>query len=57
VPAYLKVAEVAEMLRITRQTVRNLAARGELPGIKAGKSWRFRWEDLEQHLRSAVKKD
>jgi len=37
----LTVREVAAYLRLTETTVCNLAASGELPGFKIGKSWRF----------------
>jgi excisionase family DNA binding protein len=37
----LTTREVAAYLRLTVTTVCNLAASGELPGFKIGKSWRF----------------
>ncbi|TSA48605.1 MAG: DNA-binding protein [Deltaproteobacteria bacterium] len=37
----LTTREVAGYLRLTETTVCNLAASGELPGFKIGKSWRF----------------
>jgi excisionase family DNA binding protein len=37
----LTAREVAAYLRLTITTVYNLAASGELPGFKIGKSWRF----------------
>jgi len=37
----LTVREVAAYFRLTETTVCNLAASGELPGFKIGKSWRF----------------
>jgi excisionase family DNA binding protein len=42
------VGEVAGYLQLQPETVRGMARRGELPGIKIGKVWRFR--------KSAVKK-
>ena len=33
--------EVAQVLRISSETVRQLAAAGELPGRKIGRAWRF----------------
>ena len=44
---YLTVAEVAELLRLSEKTVYRLAQQGELPGFKAGGSWRFRREDID----------
>ena len=37
----LTAHEVAEYLRLTETTICKLAASGELPGFKIGKSWRF----------------
>jgi excisionase family DNA binding protein len=37
----LTCAEVAKLLRVSRETVRQLAAAGELPGRKIGRAWRF----------------
>lgn len=42
----LTVAEVATLLKLSEATIKNLAAKGELPGIKVGRSWRFRPSDL-----------
>jgi excisionase family DNA binding protein len=37
----LTAAEAARLLRVGESTVRELAARGELPGRRVGRSWRF----------------
>ncbi|MCE5266212.1 MAG: helix-turn-helix domain-containing protein [Deltaproteobacteria bacterium] len=37
----LTAHEVAAYLRLTETTVCKLAAAGDLPGFKIGKSWRF----------------
>jgi excisionase family DNA binding protein len=42
------VEELAVYLKLQPETVRGMARRGELPGIKIGKVWRFR--------KSAIKK-
>jgi excisionase family DNA binding protein len=39
--------EAAEYLGMHPESVRRLARRGELPGRKIGKEWRFRPEDLD----------
>lgn len=36
------INEVAGYLQLQPETVRGMARRGELPGIKIGKVWRFR---------------
>jgi excisionase family DNA binding protein len=38
--------EVAGYLRLTPTTIINLAMRGDLPGFKIGKSWRFDIEEI-----------
>jgi len=42
--------EVAEFLRLTETTVCKLAASGELPGFKIGKSWRFDMEEIMDRI-------
>ena len=37
----LKIAEVAERLRVSRETVRRLLVTGELPGLRVGQQWRI----------------
>lgn len=37
----LTVAEVADFLRYSQQAVRLFAERGQLPGCKVGREWRF----------------
>lgn len=54
-PAVLTVKEVAELLRINRNTVYELFQRGEIPGgRKVGNSIRFSREALLQWLRGNV---
>lgn len=43
-------AEVAALLRIHIRTVYNLAERGNLPGTRIGRSWRFNRRDLQELL-------
>lgn len=51
--ALLTAKEVASYLRLSRQTVCNMAQDGKLPGInvtqaKTRPQWRFRREDVER---------
>ncbi len=46
----LTINEVAELLRVSRYTVYRLASRGELPGRKIGRVWRFPKGAIEKHL-------
>ena len=40
-PDVLTVEQLAELLQVDEKTVRSLAAKGELPGRKVGRHWRF----------------
>lgn len=44
--------EMGKFLKLSESTVYKLAAEGEIPGFKIGKSWRF---DMDEVL-SAIKK-
>ena len=46
----LNVDEAARMLGISGNLVRELAARGELPGRKVGRAWRFRRSTIMRWL-------
>ena len=46
----LSVNDVAEMLGLHPQTVRDFAGDGKLPGIKVGKAWRFKPSEIEAYL-------
>jgi len=46
----LTVAEVAKMLRLNPQTIRNWIDQGTLPAIRIGRRVRIKREDLEQLL-------
>ncbi len=45
-PTYLTVEQVAEVLQLSRDTVYRLLASGDLRGVKFGKCWRVRIEDV-----------
>jgi len=40
--------EAAQILRLHPVTVREMAARREIPGLKIGKVWRFRASSLDE---------
>jgi excisionase family DNA binding protein len=40
-PDVLTVEQLAELLQVDEKTVRGLASKGELPGRKLGRHWRF----------------
>lgn len=53
----MTVEEVAELLAINGSTVRRWAERGELPGVRLGKLWRFQPARIEELLTSAPRRE
>lgn len=47
----LTAAEVAKLLRVSRDTVYSVAARSELPGRRVGCIWRFPKNTIESFIR------
>ena len=47
------VAEIAEILRLNQQTVRNWIDDGLLPAIRVGRRVRIRWADVEAMMKPA----
>src|SRR5215472_6921681 len=48
--AFLTVAEVAELLKLNQQTVRNWIDQGSMPAIRIGRRVRIKKSDLERVL-------
>lgn len=48
----LTVAEVANVMRVSRMTVYRLIRRGQLKAIRVGRNYRVREEDLNTYLES-----
>jgi excisionase family DNA binding protein len=49
-PEIMTPEELAEYLRVSRQTIYNLLWRGELPGMKVGTHWRLKKSDVEKWI-------
>ena len=47
--------EVAKMLGVTPRTVTRLAERGEIPGFRVGKLWKFRPSDIKQYIERQIR--
>lgn len=47
---YLTVAEVAEVMRLSRMTVYRFVQRGDLPAVRVGRSYRVPEDALERYL-------
>ena len=52
----LTIDEVAGYLRLNRYTVYRMAERGELPGAKIARRWRFTEADIIQWITRKKKK-
>ncbi len=50
---FLTVAEVAEIMRVSRMTVYRLVHNAELPAVRVGRSFRVPEAAVEQYLRTA----
>jgi len=48
--SFLTVAEVADMLKLNQQTVRNWIEQGSLPALRVGRRVRIKRSDLERVL-------
>jgi excisionase family DNA binding protein len=46
----LTANDAAHYLRLTEQTIWNLAGSGRLRGVRIGKRWRFTTDDLERFI-------
>jgi excisionase family DNA binding protein len=55
-PDVLTVEQLAELLQVDEKTVRSLAAKGELPGRKLGRHWRFSRQAVLAWLATPAKK-
>ena len=51
--SFLTVADVAELLKLNQQTVRNWIDQGSLPALKVGRRVRIRRSELERVLQQA----
>jgi excisionase family DNA binding protein len=47
--------EVGHYLKLTESTIYKLAASGEIPGFRVGKSWRFDMEEIIKSINSSKK--
>ena len=51
--AFLTVAEVAAMLRVSNMTVYRLINAGSLPAVRVGKSYRITEQDVDRYLQQS----
>lgn len=53
--SFLTVAEVAELLRLNQQTVRNWIDAGSLPAVRVGRRVRIKRSDLDRIVESGYR--
>ncbi|MCF3138055.1 MULTISPECIES: helix-turn-helix domain-containing protein [Micrococcaceae] len=51
---FMTVAEVADVLRVSKMTVYRLVHSGEMPAVRFGRSFRVPEEAVSQYLKGAV---
>jgi excisionase family DNA binding protein len=51
---FMTVAEVAEVLRVSKMTVYRLVHSGEMPAVRFGRSFRVPDDAVNQYLKGAV---
>jgi excisionase family DNA binding protein len=49
-PSLMKLKEVCNYLKVTRQTIYRLIKEGQLPATRVGGQWRFRRPEVEKYL-------
>ncbi|MFU7598119.1 helix-turn-helix domain-containing protein [Legionella pneumophila] len=54
--ATLNILEAAKLLGAHKETIRRMAAGGQIPGVKIGRSWIFIEQDLVMYMRSKYSK-
>ena len=51
---FLTVADVAEIMRVSKMTVYRLVHSGELPAVRVGRSFRVNENAVNEYLESSV---
>ncbi|MEY8209084.1 MULTISPECIES: helix-turn-helix domain-containing protein [unclassified Corynebacterium] len=51
---FLTIAEVAEMMRVSKMTVYRLVHAGDLPAVRVGRSFRVHEEAVSEYLNSSI---
>lgn len=46
----MTLEQVAELLQVSTKTILRLIDQGELTGVKVGRAWRFRTDDVKAYI-------
>lgn len=49
---WMTMEEIADYLKVSKETIYKMAQRGQIPGSKVGNQWRFRKERVDSWLDS-----
>ena len=49
---WMTMDEIAEYLKVSKETIYKMAQKGQIPGSKIGNQWRFRKERVDSWLES-----
>lgn len=49
---WMTMDEIAEYLKVSKETIYKMAQKGHIPGSKIGSQWRFRKERVDSWLES-----
>lgn len=47
---WMTMEEIAEYLKVSKETIYKMAQKGQLPGTKVGNQWRFNREAIDAWL-------
>lgn len=50
---FLTVAEVAQVMRVSKMTVYRLVHNGDLPAVRVGRSFRVTEKDVDEYLKNS----
>jgi len=48
---WMKLEEVAQYLKVSKDSIYRLAQKGEIPASKIGNLWRFKREDIDEWMK------
>jgi excisionase family DNA binding protein len=56
-PEIMTLSEVAQYLRVTRQTIYNHLWKKQIPGYRVGRHWRFKKSEIDKWLSTQTEKN
>ncbi|MFC1674529.1 helix-turn-helix domain-containing protein [Candidatus Omnitrophota bacterium] len=53
--AWMTLEEVAQYLKVSKDSIYRLAQKGEMPASKIGNLWRFKKEEIDEWMKNTTK--